>query len=384
MNDFLSVGNEKKILSITLDKISEKNINPRKEGLVEENLKSLIEAGGDFPPVHLGYLNGELIVVDGYHRLEATKQLGLDKISVYITEYKSEEQIKTDAINENIVHGVRLGDYDVAMSLYELYKTITEKQPLTSLTQFLQYFKMPERRGKQLLFWSILHKTILEDAVDKVQKASLAEEILMAFSTKFSFNFLIGTVAEENKIRIKKFFEKYCDVSRETLREALKAMKEDKDIEKDDIITALQEKKEKLQEAKEVVKIEAEQKKFEEEFKEETSMPALKENVVEEKSFEETEESNSVIENLIEKKEEVVSDIKEQVKPVDNVPDLFEKNLESLESSIMRTRMYQKKRPTLIDKKILAKIINFQDILQEIIEEANEELYKEQEIKDVI
>ncbi|EHO19762.1 hypothetical protein HMPREF9466_01693 [Fusobacterium necrophorum subsp. funduliforme 1_1_36S] len=86
----------------------------------------------------------------------------------------------------------------------------------------------------------------------------------------------------------------------------------------------------------------------------------------------------------MEKKQEVISNIKEQVAPIDNVPDSFKRNLESLEICIMRLRSYQNKRASLIDKEVLNKIINFQDILQEIIEETNQHLYMEQEIKDVV
>lgn len=388
MNEYLSTTNEKKIINIPLEKISNKNINPRQGGLVAENLKLLIESGGEFPPIHLGYLNNELIVVDGYHRLEATKQLQLEKISAYITAYNSEEQLKTDAINENVVHGVRLNEYDIASNLYELYKNITAKKPLTSLTQFLQYFKMPERVAKRYLMWSILHKGVLEDTITEVTKVTLAEEILLAFSVKYGFNFLLGSIEEEHKIRIKKFFEKYYDSPREVLREALKAMKEGKEIEKDEIETALKEKKEKMQKAEEIVR--------NQETKEQEEITATKETMensipsspatekIEEKSFEESKESNNVIEQLMEEKQEIVSNIKEQVTPIDNVSDSFRKNLESLEICIMRLRSYQNKRASLIDKEVLEKVINFQDVIQEIIEEANQHLYVEQEIKDVV
>ncbi|MDK4524997.1 ParB/RepB/Spo0J family partition protein [Fusobacterium necrophorum] len=386
MKDYLSVGNEKKIINIPLEKISKKNINPRQHGLIQENLKSLIESGGEFPPIHLGYLNNELIVVDGYHRLEATRQLELEKIAAYITAYNSKEQLITDAINENVVHGVRLNEYDIASNLYDLYKNITAKKPLTSLTQFLQYFKMPERTAKRYLMWAILHKGVLEDTVTEVAKVTIAEEILLAFSVKYNFNFLLGAIEEEHKIRIKKFFEKYCDSSREILREAIKAMKDGKEVEKDEIEIALKEKKEKLQHAEEIIK-KQEVKEKEEKIKKETndldsSSPATEK--IEEKAFEETKESNDIIEELMEKKQEVISNIKEQVAPIDNVPDSFKRNLESLEICIMRLRSYQNKRASLIDKEVLNKIINFQDILQEIIEEANQHLYMEQEIKDVV
>ena len=106
----------KKVIEVKIKDISEKNFNPRKHGLLEENLKSLIESEY-FPEIHLGLINGELIVVDGYHRLEASKRLGLETIRAYITEYSKIEGLQKDAINENINHGQRLSDYDISLCI---------------------------------------------------------------------------------------------------------------------------------------------------------------------------------------------------------------------------------------------------------------------------
>ena len=132
MNYTTSTFENKVIQDVLLSDISNININPRKNGLIEENVESLKEAEV-FPEIHLGLLDGQLIVVDGYHRLEASKRLGLETIKAYITDYKTIETIIRDAINENINHGQRLSDYDVAMSMYELYNKLVDAGKLTTI-----------------------------------------------------------------------------------------------------------------------------------------------------------------------------------------------------------------------------------------------------------
>ena len=56
----ISKDGVKKVIEVKIKDISEKNFNPRKHGLLEENLKSLIESEY-FPEIHLGLINGELI-----------------------------------------------------------------------------------------------------------------------------------------------------------------------------------------------------------------------------------------------------------------------------------------------------------------------------------
>lgn len=373
MKEHISQVGERKIVKVPVEKISELNLNPRKNGLIEANVESLVESGGEFPPIHLAYYQTNLIVVDGYHRLEATKRLELPTIDAWITEYTSEDKLTLDAINENVVHGVRLGDYDIAMNLYDLYKKITSKKTLNSLADFLKNFKIPERRGKQLLLWSILHKEVLEDSVEVIEKESLAEEMLTAFAKKLNFDFLIGSIPEEHKVVIKKFFEKYCDSSREVLREALRAMREGREIDKDDIKAKIEEKKEALKEAEKLVA-------------EQSSTPAMSEDtnktssVIEDKSYEAGESSNSTIQKLLGEKEEIIEETIEEVtktkepQKVETVEDMLAINISNLEMSIMKLKMYQNKKINMFTKEILDKLVKLQDVFQEVIDETNQHL----------
>ena len=229
MNYTTSTFENKVIQDVLLTDISNVNINPRKNGLIEENVESLKEAEV-FPEIHLGLLDGQLIVVDGYHRLEASKRLGLETIKAYITDYKTIETIIRDAINENINHGQRLSDYDVAMSMYELYNKLVDAGKLTTIKMkdFITSFKIDERRGRSLFNWVVLHKEILDDEITTVKNISFSDEY---YSMILFLNEIPGKISNEAKYKIKTFYNKYNHLSKIELRKAIALFKQGLDYE---------------------------------------------------------------------------------------------------------------------------------------------------------
>ena len=229
MNYTTSTFENKVIQDVLLTDISNININPRKNGLIEENVESLKEAEV-FPEIHLGLLDGQLIVVDGYHRLEASKRLGLETIKAYITDYKTIETIIRDAINENINHGQRLSDYDVAMSMYELYNKLVDAGKLTTIKMkdFITSFKIDERRGRSLFNWVVLHKEILDDEITTVKNISFSDEY---YSMILFLNEIPGKISNEAKYKIKTFYNKYNHLSKIELRKAISLFKQGLDYE---------------------------------------------------------------------------------------------------------------------------------------------------------
>lgn len=229
MNYTTSTFENKVIQDVLLSDISNININPRKNGLIEENVESLKEAEV-FPEIHLGLLDGQLIVVDGYHRLEASKRLGLETIKAYITDYKTIETIIRDAINENINHGQRLSDYDVAMSMYELYNKLVDAGKLTTIKMkdFIASFKIDERRGRSLFNWVVLHKEILDDEITTVKNISFSDEY---YSMILFLNEIPGKISNEAKYKIKTFYNKYNHLSKIELRKAIALFKQGLDYE---------------------------------------------------------------------------------------------------------------------------------------------------------
>lgn len=229
MNYTTSTFENKVIQDVLLTDISNVNINPRKNGLIEENVESLKEAEV-FPEIHLGLLDGQLIVVDGYHRLEASKRLDLETIKAYITDYKTIETIIRDAINENINHGQRLSDYDVAMSMYELYNKLVDAGKLTTIKMkdFITSFKIDERRGRSLFNWVVLHKEILDDEITTVKNISFSDEY---YSMILFLNEIPGKISNEAKYKIKTFYNKYNHLSKIELRKAIALFKQGLDYE---------------------------------------------------------------------------------------------------------------------------------------------------------
>lgn len=229
MNYTTSTIDNKVLQDVLLTDISDTNINPRINGIIEENVESLIEAKF-FPEIHLGLLDGQLIVVDGYHRLEAAKRLQEESIKAYITEYKTIETIIRDAINENMNHGQRLSDYDVAMSMFDLYNKMVQAGKLTTvkMKDFITNFKIDERRGRSLFNWVVLHKEILDDEITTVKNISFSDEY---YSMVLFLNEVPGKISNESKYKIRTFYNKYNHLSKIELRKAIALFKEGKDYE---------------------------------------------------------------------------------------------------------------------------------------------------------
>jgi hypothetical protein len=76
------------------------------------NYKNDMEAGCKFPPIKLGSFNKKLYLVDGEHRIQALKQLGIDEVDAEIQDYTSLLDMKKDAAFINSRHGLGLNRYD--------------------------------------------------------------------------------------------------------------------------------------------------------------------------------------------------------------------------------------------------------------------------------
>lgn len=73
-----------------------------------------MKAGAKFPPIEVGRLNDRLIVVDGYHRTEAHKRLGIEYIQANVKTYTNVKDIIYDSVKANNHHGVRYTPQDKA------------------------------------------------------------------------------------------------------------------------------------------------------------------------------------------------------------------------------------------------------------------------------
>jgi ParB-like nuclease domain len=80
-------------------------LSPRAQPLCSAHVALLVELGGNWPPVVVR--RADLQIVDGHHRVEAARRLGLDTISGYFFE-GSDDDAYLDAVRLNIRHGLVL------------------------------------------------------------------------------------------------------------------------------------------------------------------------------------------------------------------------------------------------------------------------------------
>ncbi|MCK1554036.1 hypothetical protein IVB11_34580 [Bradyrhizobium sp. 177] len=89
------------------------------EALVREYITHYVH-GANMPPVRLADIGGALVLVDGWHRLLAQKQLGRDVVEA-TTEVLSEMEAQWQAALANSYNGARLNRQSEKRRVFELY-----------------------------------------------------------------------------------------------------------------------------------------------------------------------------------------------------------------------------------------------------------------------
>jgi len=64
-----------------------------------------MKSGVEFPPVLVGRFEGKLYLIDGWHRVEAKKNLKDEYVQAQVKNYPSRREMFLDAIKLNIAHG---------------------------------------------------------------------------------------------------------------------------------------------------------------------------------------------------------------------------------------------------------------------------------------
>src|SRR5215207_2670296 len=81
------------------------SLQPRVGGTDAAHVRTLEEAPNSWPPLRV-VLRGETsLLVDGYHRLEAAKKLGLESIRVEVVQVAPDEDLHELAFRLNATHG---------------------------------------------------------------------------------------------------------------------------------------------------------------------------------------------------------------------------------------------------------------------------------------
>ncbi len=83
----------------------EASLQPRVGGVDADHVRTLEERPDSWPPLKVVRQHGSCLLVDGYHRLEAAKNLGLKSIRVEVVEVPPDEDIHELAFALNALHG---------------------------------------------------------------------------------------------------------------------------------------------------------------------------------------------------------------------------------------------------------------------------------------
>ena len=373
---------EKKIVKVPLDVIDRGiNVNPRST-LVMETVEQLVETG-DFPEIHLGYLDGKLIIVDGYHRDMAAQQLDQKEISAYITEYKTLAELKRDAFKENVNHGVKLTEFDVARWLYDNFLEECKVVPSTSLSVFVKKCEIRERRALSLFRWYVVHKEILEDNETEPRRTVGEAEELYTLVTFFKQ--VPGSIKEDFKVKVKQFYNKYGagTLDRYELRKALAWFKEGKDYDEE----KAREQKELEESAKVVEEMEkADIQAWNDQFEHIDPSDEIDRTGNADYSSKSIEEShNETIANLIEENEKIQEEIKKEVvKDTKEDKIIVGKIIDNISKNIMSLNMLSVKKKDSFEYNDLISLENLMDRLSEIIGNLDpEELRRKQQEKSI-
>lgn len=373
---------EKKIVKVPLDVIDRGiNVNPRST-LVMETVEQLVETG-DFPEIHLGYLDGKLIIVDGYHRDMAAQQLDQKEISAYITEYKSLAELKRDAFKENVNHGVKLTEFDVARWLYDNFLEECKVVPSTSLSVFVKKCDVRERRALSLFRWYVVHKEILEDNETEPRRTVGEAEELYTLVTFFKQ--VPGSIKEDFKVKVKQFYNKYGagTLDRYELRKALAWFKEGKDYDEE----KAREQKELEESAKVVEEMEkADIQAWNDQFEHLDPADEIDRTGNADYSSKTIEDShNETIANLIEENEKIQEEIKQEVvKDTKEDKIIVGKIIDNISKNIMSLNMLSVKKKESFEYENLISLENLIDRLVEIVENLDpEELRQKQKEKSI-
>jgi hypothetical protein len=81
------------------------SLQPRCDGISEEHVDALIEAPENWPPIVLARRNGSLFLIDGFHRHEAARLLGVAELTATIFDPADDTDLFDVAFQLNAKHG---------------------------------------------------------------------------------------------------------------------------------------------------------------------------------------------------------------------------------------------------------------------------------------
>jgi hypothetical protein len=142
-----------------------------------------MEAGAQFPPVILGAFQGQLILVDGLHRLEAVKQLGKNQIAAEIHSYNDLAAIFLDAVKYNASHGKAFSIMDRSNIAAKAERFGIQDQDIIALLQctprtYREVFgdRLVEIDGEKIPASSAHYKLLKQNVITRDQLAEITSD----------------------------------------------------------------------------------------------------------------------------------------------------------------------------------------------------------------
>jgi ParB-like chromosome segregation protein Spo0J len=133
---------------LALEKIvTDESLYPRNgvSGFNVNRLINAIESGAKLPPIIIENKTNRL--VDGRHRYEAHKGLGLKTIEVIEKVYKNEADLYADAVRLNVVHGEPLDLYTIRTAIIRLSTYGYSKEEVSEIVRLpVEQITKAERR----------------------------------------------------------------------------------------------------------------------------------------------------------------------------------------------------------------------------------------------
>jgi len=158
-----------------------------------------MRSGSNFPPILVASFKGNLILVDGKHRMEATKVNKEKYISGIVRKYHSMKDIYVDAVKGNSQHGYQFSPYekrniiqklkDFKLSMEDI-STLTHI-PLDKMESFVAHTFTNTLTGEKIILKSALKNMSgknIKGSIEELQNAlysrtqdSMVFELLMIF-----------------------------------------------------------------------------------------------------------------------------------------------------------------------------------------------------------
>jgi len=128
-----------------------------------EAYKQAMETGAKFPPIVVAPIDGKIALIDGRHRLEATKKLKKKTILAETLKKMSPDEAFVEALKRNIINGRQLSFYD-RMSAYLVLKG--QGRTIGDISNIIQ---IPQRKVLRY----VSNHIIESDGVETVIKGTL-------------------------------------------------------------------------------------------------------------------------------------------------------------------------------------------------------------------